>query len=62
MKSSSSVCLAYDRPEYANALLIPCIISADGFYEQETRKLAIAASQTAIAAHQGDNDLNHHEF
>lgn len=35
---SSTVCLAYNRPEYANALLIPCTISVDGLYKQKTRK------------------------
>jgi len=62
LKSNSSVCLAYNRPEHANALLIPCGISAGGLYKQETRTSATAALQTAIAAHQGDNDLNHQEF
>lgn len=53
LKSNSSVCLAYNRPEYASAFLTPRIVSADGLYKQEIRKLAIAASQTAIAAHRG---------
>lgn len=62
LKENGSACLAHDRPGYANALLIPSVISADGLYKQQTKKQAIAAFQTAIDAHQGDKDLNHPEF
>lgn len=61
MIENGSAGLAQDRAGYANALLIPCVISADGPYKQEAKQQAIAAFQTAADAHQGDKELKHPE-